>query len=391
MVSCLVEKVIIAIGQIERTCKNTKMRFNNAWCYRSILLSKGFFSAIWHARRNVIAYEHKLPPFAGPYMAELDITYQCNCRCRMCQRWRHSRQESLVLADYQKLASDFKRMGGVHQISIAGGEPLMRKDVVPIISAFSSLGMSVNLCTNGILLEKYCRDICNTGVTCITVSLDGATAETHDAIRGMQGSYRHIEKGIEAIIHHHRANRPVLRVRMTITNQNQHEIQAFYLKWRRIADDVLLQPVHYCHDSYYTGLTQNDLELDSDMISSQIRGTLLEKGDYLQQLVTSLKETGMYPKQHCYAGVLMARIDPWGNVYPCLEQHVCVGSLHHQDFDTIWKSDVLTLERERIKSDRPCNCWYNNTALIGHYGMLLGKTGLMVLKKTVQKFSEFGS
>ncbi|MCK7512429.1 MAG: hypothetical protein MZV70_55910 [Desulfobacterales bacterium] len=32
----------------------------------------------------------------------------------------------------------------------------------------------------------------------------------------------------------------------------------------------------------------------------------------------------------CYAGVLMARIDPWGHVYPCLEQHVCVGSVRDE-------------------------------------------------------------
>jgi len=78
------------------------------------------------------------------------------------------------------------------------------------------------------------------------------------------------------------------------------------------------------------------------------------------------------------------RIDPWGNVYPCLEQHVCVGSLRYQNFETIWKSDVFARERERLHSVRSCNCWYNNTALIGHYGMLLKKTGSIGLKEAVQ-------
>ena len=363
------------------------MRFNNAWRYRNILFSKGFVSAVLNARRNVVGYERSLRPSYGPYMAELDITYQCNCRCRMCQRWRCSRQESLILTDYQMLAVDFKRIGGVHQISIAGGEPLMRKDAISIIKAFVGMGMSVNLCTNGMLLEEYRRDIGKIGLTCITVSLDGADAETHDAIRGRPGSYRKIEKGIEAIINYRRFNRPIVRVRMTISRQNQHEINKFYQKWRSIADDVLLQPVHHCHDSYYTGLSQNNLRLDPKVILDQIRGTLLENDGYLQQLTISLKQTGMYPNQHCYAGVLMVRIDPWGNVYPCLEQHVCVGSLRHQDFETIWKSDVFARERERLHLDRPCNCWYNNTALIGHYGMLLGKTGSTALTETVRNLA----
>ncbi len=356
------------------------MRFNNPRCYRTILFSKGFAAAVWHSRRNVIANAQKLPLPAGPYMAELDITYRCNCRCQMCQRWSDLGRESLTLGDYQQLAGDFQRLGGVHQISIAGGEPLMREDVIPIINAFAGRGMSINLCTNGLLLNRYHQDICETGATCVTVSLDGATAECHDTIRGVPGSFRKIEKGIEALLKHRRSDRPILRVRMTISGRNQHEIRAFYQKWRRIADDVLLQPVHHCHDSYYTGLSDHDLKLNPVVISTQIKGTLLEKDDYMQQLVSSLQWTGMYPGQHCYAGVLMARIDPWGNVYPCLEQHVCIGSLLKQDFETIWRSTVFTRERERLAANRPCKCWYNNTALIGHYGKLLSRTNRFTIK-----------
>ena len=64
------------------------MRFNNFWSYRSILLSGGFFKSVLNSRRNLIAAGEERPLPAGPYMAELDITYQCNLRCRMCQRWR---------------------------------------------------------------------------------------------------------------------------------------------------------------------------------------------------------------------------------------------------------------------------------------------------------------
>ena len=268
----------------------------------------------------------------------------------MCQRWRNSRPELLDLTDYQKLAGDFKRIGGVHQISIAGGEPLMREDAIPIIKAFVEMGLSVNLCTNGMLLEEYSPEICKTGLTCITVSLDGATAETHDAIRGIPNSYRKVENGIKAFIKNHGIRRPILRVRMTISGQNQHEIHEFYQKWRSIADDVLLQPVHHCHDAYYTGLSQNDLRLDPEVILEQIRGTWFENDDYMMHLITSLKQTGMYPNQPCYAGILMVRLDPWGNVYPCLEQHVCVGSLKNRNFETIWKSDVFARERDRLYS-----------------------------------------
>ena len=164
-----------------------------------MLLSKGFAKSLWNSRKNLVADRNRLPLPAGPYMAELDITYQCNLRCRMCQRWRDPRQDELPLETYRDLAREFAEMG-VHQISIAGGEPLLRADVFRIIEGFAERGMSVNLCTNGMLVEKYRREIADSGATCVTVSLDGATADCHDAIRGRTGSFQQIERGIEAFL-----------------------------------------------------------------------------------------------------------------------------------------------------------------------------------------------
>ncbi len=349
------------------------MRFNNFWTYRRILFSRGFASAVWNSRKNVIADEQSRPLAAGPYMAELDITYQCNCRCRMCQRWKDGRTNELSFAEYQRLAGVLHALGS-HQISISGGEPLLREDVFPIIRSFSGLGMSVNLCTNGLLLEKYEDEICSSGLTCVTVSLDGAAAETHDEMRGMPGSLKQIEKGIQRLLAHSRSSRPILRVRMTLSNQNANEIRAFYQKWHHVVDDVLLQPVHHCNDAFYTGMDDAELYLDPRVIAEQIADTPLEKDGYMNRLIESLKSCGSFPHHQCYAGVMMARIDPWGNVYPCLEQHSRVGSIREKDFKTIWNSEVLSQERKRLANHRTCRCWYNNTALIGHYGNLLKNT-----------------
>jgi MoaA/NifB/PqqE/SkfB family radical SAM enzyme len=300
----------------------------------------------------------------------------------MCQRWKDTREPLLTLEDYRKLADDFSILKGVHQISIAGGEPLMRQDAFPILGAFSSLGMSVNLCTNGMLIERYLTEIEAAEPTCVTVSLDGATAQTHDRIRGKRGSYQQIEKGIRAFLKHRRKKLPILRVRMTISGQNQNEIRQFHHRWRNVADDVLLQPVHLCHDSYYTGLNQTGYQIDPEVISEQISGTPFEKDGYMKEMIRSLRRTGKYPHQRCYAGVLMVRIDPYGNIYPCLEQHVAVGSLKTSDFQSIWYSQILAQERKKLTENQPCNCWYNNTALIGYYGDWLRKFNFMPLKKT---------
>lgn len=338
-----------------------------------MLLSKGFAKSLWRSRKNLAADEAGHPLPAGPYMAELDVTYRCNLQCRMCQRWQDARRDELSIEEYRDLAVEFDELG-VHQISIAGGEPLLREDVFEIIAGFAERGMSVNLCTNGMLVEKYRRQILESGATCVTVSLDGATADRHDDIRGKAGSWRQIESGIISFLDQRSDRRPILRVRMTVSNANADEIRMFYERWRGVADDVLFQPVHHCTDSYYTGLQEAALSLDAAVISDQLQGTPMAQDPYMRGLVTSLNECGAYPSIPCYAGVLMARIDPWGNLYPCLEQHACVGSVRRESFSGLWNSQPLAEERKRLASSRNCRCWYNNTALIGHFGAMIKKT-----------------
>lgn len=338
-----------------------------------MLLSKGFAKSLWNSRKNLVADQNRLPLPAGPYMAELDITYQCNLRCQMCQRWRDPRQDELPLETYRNLAHEFEELG-VHQISIAGGEPLLREDVFRIIEGFAERGMSVNLCTNGMLVEKYRRDIADSGATCVTVSLDGATTACHDGIRGRAGSFQQIERGIESFLAQRANGTPVLRVRMTVSDDNSREVRKFYTDWCGVADDVLFQPVHQCGDSYYTGIQKASLSVDAAVISEQLQRTPLANDPYMKKWVDSLAAGEGVPNTPCYAGVLMARIDPWGNVYPCLEQHVRVGSVREEPFSRIWNSTALEQERKRLACDRDCRCWYNNTALIGYFGTLIKNT-----------------
>ncbi len=350
------------------------MRLNNFWTYRRILLTRGFLRALRRSRQNLKSFRQGSPPASGPFMAELDVTYRCNCRCTMCQRWQDTRPDGLSAADYKRLAVEFSELG-VYQVSIAGGEPLMRRDVFQIIGHFAGSGMSVNLCTNGMLLEKYQREIAASGATCVTVSLDGATAACHDAIRGLPGSFRCVESGIAACLaRRNGAAAPILRVRMTVSRANTGEIRDFCRAWSGVADDVLLQPVHRCDQSYYTGLDESALRLDPAALAAQLHGTPMGNDPYTRRLTDSLSTTGRFPYAPCYAGVLMVRIDPWGGVYPCLEQHVSMGSIRQGGFGAVWNSAVFNQERKRLESHRPCRCWYNNTAMIGHFGRRLEKT-----------------
>ncbi len=352
------------------------MRFNSFLLYRDIILTPRFLSCLWRTRKNIITDRKGLPPQWGPFMAELDVTYRCDCRCRMCRRWTDGRRGEMTLPEYERLAAVFDRMG-VQLVSIAGGEPLTRKDIHELIGCFAKYGMSVNLCTNGLSLEKHAQALSRSGASCVTVSVDGAEATTHDMIRGVQGSHEKTENGIRALAAFPRSSRPLIRVRMTVSDHNAREVKSYYEKWRRRVDDVLLQPTHYCTGAFYTGEDEKTFGFDTEELARQISGTPFERDRYLTTLIQSLKENGGYPKQRCYAGTLMVRIDPWGNVYPCLEQRVRVGSVREESFPTVWQSDYFNRVRKDIATADDCRCWYNNTAMISHYAGHLRRTTVL--------------
>ena len=71
-----------------------------------------------------------------------------------------------------------------------GGEPLLRKDIVDICQKISEYNIKPSISTNGILLnKKLIEQLHNAGVDYIHLSIDGGTAKTHEALRGVKGSF----------------------------------------------------------------------------------------------------------------------------------------------------------------------------------------------------------
>lgn len=160
-------------------------------------------------------------------LVHLDITEKCNLSCRHCRDTfrisngrRLTNQEILQVCDKIYEASN----GDVQWLSIGGGEPLMRyESVLGLIQHCQRLSIKTLLTTNGILLTKKLAEmLIEKGLSRIQVSLDGATAKTNDAQRGI-GSYDSALKAICIAV----ATGLETTVRMTITADNIHEAEDF--------------------------------------------------------------------------------------------------------------------------------------------------------------------
>jgi MoaA/NifB/PqqE/SkfB family radical SAM enzyme len=86
--------------------------------------------------------------------------------------------------------SDLKRFLGTYHINFSGGEPLLRKDLFEILGFCRDSGICAGLTTSGaILRDRQARQLAEARPFNLNISLDGASAATHDVQRGVRGAF----------------------------------------------------------------------------------------------------------------------------------------------------------------------------------------------------------
>jgi MoaA/NifB/PqqE/SkfB family radical SAM enzyme len=130
-----------------------------------------------------------------PLAMSLEVTLSCNCNCRHCNLGGVIKDEKQIAPDdYARLTQQLKPP----VVQISGGEPLLREDIVEIVSAIKHGTGSpyLILVTNGALLsESLYLQLHNAGVNQLSVSLDFPD-ERHDDFRRHRGLYKHLSDTI---------------------------------------------------------------------------------------------------------------------------------------------------------------------------------------------------
>jgi cyclic pyranopterin phosphate synthase len=95
----------------------------------------------------------------------------------------------LTNEEIYKLASWFVHQG-VTKVRLTGGEPLLRKDLVPLVAQLNSLGLEqIGMTTNGVTLSKQLPDLVEAGMTHVNISLDSLEAEKFATMTRRPASY----------------------------------------------------------------------------------------------------------------------------------------------------------------------------------------------------------
>jgi Fe-coproporphyrin III synthase len=128
----------------------------------------------------------------------LYLTDGCNSRCVTCDIWRNPRR-NMKMELVEEIASAFHELQ-VRWVLLSGGEAMQHPQWPQIARRLRSEGTHVMLLTNGLLLRKQADELVDS-VDEVIVSLDGGTAATYEAIRGVD-AFELVLDGIRAVRSH---------------------------------------------------------------------------------------------------------------------------------------------------------------------------------------------
>jgi SynChlorMet cassette radical SAM/SPASM protein ScmF len=146
-----------------------------------------------------------VPPLAQLYVY---LTEGCNLACRHCwlaPRFDPTATRAPVLAlDALEQAIAEARPLGLRGVKLTGGEPLLHPRIGEVLEVVEREGLTLNVETNGTLLTPELAQRL-AGLTLprpphVSVSLDGADAETHDAVRGVDGAFGGATRAVRSLV-----------------------------------------------------------------------------------------------------------------------------------------------------------------------------------------------
>ncbi|MBN1174996.1 MAG: TIGR04053 family radical SAM/SPASM domain-containing protein [Micromonosporaceae bacterium] len=150
-----------------------------------------------------------LPPQANfnerPLVVFWEVTRACRLACRHCRAsaMADPARDELSPVEARSVVAQVAQFGRPYPILVlTGGDCLIRRDIFEIIEEAAALGIPVALAPSVTpkLVPDLLPRIVASGVRSVALSLDGASADTHDAVRGRAGHFAETTAAIGAMV-----------------------------------------------------------------------------------------------------------------------------------------------------------------------------------------------
>ncbi|MCP9271216.1 mycofactocin radical SAM maturase [Mycolicibacterium arenosum] len=294
----------------------------------------------------------------APICLTWELTYACNLACVHCLSASGRRDpRELSTQQCKDIIDELERMQ-VFYVNIGGGEPTVRPDFWELVDYATEHHVGVKFSTNGVRIDrKIAAKLAASDYVDVQISLDGATAEVNDAVRG-KGSFAMAIKALDNLAAEGFQD---AKISVVVTRHNVGQLDDFKL----LADTygatlriTRLRPSGRGADVWDELHPTSDQQVQLyDWLVAHGEGVLT--GDSFFHLSGLGAPGALAGLNLCGAGRVVCLIDPIGDVYACpfaIHDRFLAGNvLSDGGFDAVWKYAPLFRELREPQSAGACD------------------------------------
>jgi mycofactocin radical SAM maturase len=290
----------------------------------------------------------------APICLTWELTYACNLSCVHCLSSSGRRDpRELSTVECKAVIDELERMQ-VFYVNIGGGEPTVRPDFWELVDYATAHHVGVKFSTNGIkITPAVARRLAGSDYVDVQISLDGATEEVNDAVRG-PGSYRTALRAMENLA---AAGFVGFKVSVVVTRQNAEQLDEFKAIADRFGAQLRLTRLRPSGrgadvwDELHPTAAQQRALYDwllahgEQVLTGDSFFHLAAYGDALPGL------------NLCGAGRVVCLIDPVGDVYACpfaIHDNFLAGNVRAHGFARVWRESDLFADLRRPQTGGAC-------------------------------------
>jgi mycofactocin biosynthetic radical S-adenosylmethionine protein MftC len=291
----------------------------------------------------------------APICLTWELTYACNLACVHCLSSSGRRDpRELTTAECMAVIDELQRMQ-VFYVNIGGGEPTVRRDFWELLDYATAHDVGVKFSTNGSrITPEAARRLAGSDYIDVQISIDGATAEVNDAVRG-PGSFATAIRAMERLAD---AGFRDFKLSVVATRHNVGQLDAFKAIADRYGAQLRLTRLRpsgrgadVWDELHPTAAQQRQLY---DWLLAHGEGVLT--GD-------SFFHLGAYGDplaglNLCGAGRVVCLIDPVGDVYACpfaIHEEFLAGNVRSDGgFERVWRESALFRELRQPATSGTC-------------------------------------
>ena len=314
-----------------------------------------------------------------PILGEVAVTWRCNNACRFCyagcgtdphpgtpRAVSGGNGKEMSLKDVKRILRIFRDDARIPFFSFTGGEPLLRDDLEEMIRHARSLGLQVNLVTNGTLADPFrAKSLFHAGLRTAQVSVESPDEQVHDRLTRRPGAWRQSLGGIRAM----REAGISVQTNTTvtaITAEDAPKMPAFLKS---------LGVVRFAMNLYIPG-SREPHELDDELFLPYSRA-----GAVIDRVRAAASREGLVffwysPIPHCHYNTIarglgnkscaamdgLLSVSPAGDVLPCSSYPLPMGNLLQTGFRQIWFSERAQFFKKKQFAPPACKSCQSFTA-----------------------------